>query len=197
MSLLQMSLSGGAMILAAVLIRALALHRLPKRIFLAIWGLVLIRLLVPFSLPAECSIYSLLDRAAPRASAAAYSPPVPHAPLVWAGDAPASPPAPGSAPFSIEPWGALWLAGLLACVLYFSAAYIKCRREFREALPVHNAYVEQWIGAHRLWRPIAVRQSDKITAPLTYGILHPVILLPKSTDWMDTETLDYVLTHEW
>ena len=33
MTLLQMSLSGGVMILAAALVRALALHRLPKRFF--------------------------------------------------------------------------------------------------------------------------------------------------------------------
>ncbi|RAZ18687.1 peptidase M56, partial [Klebsiella oxytoca] len=32
--------------------------------------------------------------------------------------------------------------------------------------------------------------------PLTYGIIHPVILLPKSTDWTDTERLNYVLEHE-
>ena len=36
MSLLQMSLSGAAMILAVLLVRALALHRLPKRLFPAL-----------------------------------------------------------------------------------------------------------------------------------------------------------------
>ena len=55
MSLLQMSLSGAAMILAILLVRTLALQRLPKRLFPALWWLVLIRLLVPFSLPAPCS----------------------------------------------------------------------------------------------------------------------------------------------
>ena len=31
---------------------------------------------------------------------------------------------------------------------------------------------------------------------MTYGILRPVILLPKNTDWSDTERLRYVLEHE-
>lgn len=202
MSLLQMSLSGGAMILAVALVRGLALHKLPKRLFPALWALVLLRLLIPFSLPAACSVYSLFSRPVP---VAVYAPgpvgPSPAPPSAWtggvgtgAGEAFVSE---GAAASGADPWGMIWLTGLALCAGYFGVAYFKCRREFREALPVHNAYVEQWIGAHRLRRPIAVRQSDKITAPLTYGILHPVILLPKSTDWMDTETLDYVLTHEW
>ena len=200
MTLLQMSLSGGVMILAAALVRALALHRLPKRFFVLLWTLALVRLLVPFSLPAACSVYSLFSRPAPvavYASGPVHLSPAP--PSAWTGGVGAGEAFifEGAAVSAADPWGMIWLTGLALCAGYFGVAYFKCRREFREALPVHNAYVEQWIGAHRLWRPIAVRQSDKITAPLTYGILHPVILLPKSTDWMDTETLDYVLTHEW
>ncbi len=42
-----------------------------------------------------------------------------------------------------------------------------------------------------------IRQSDKIAVPLTYGILRPVILLPKTTDWTDEMRLRYILTHEF
>lgn len=38
MSLLQMSFSGAILILAIVVIRALAINRLPKKTFLALWG---------------------------------------------------------------------------------------------------------------------------------------------------------------
>ena len=51
MSLLQMSVSGAAMILVITVLRALAINRLPKKTFLALWGAALVRLLVPFSLP--------------------------------------------------------------------------------------------------------------------------------------------------
>ncbi len=46
-------------------------------------------------------------------------------------------------------------------------------------------------------RPILVRQSDRISAPLTYGIFRPVILMPKKTDWKNEKQLQYVLSHEY
>ena len=60
MSFLQMSLAASVMILVILLIRTLAIHRLPKRFFLLLWVVVLLRLLVPFSLLSPTSIYSLL-----------------------------------------------------------------------------------------------------------------------------------------
>ncbi len=51
LSLLEMSAYGGAMILAVILVRALAINRLPKAMFLALWALTLARLALPVSLP--------------------------------------------------------------------------------------------------------------------------------------------------
>lgn len=48
MNLLQMSISRAAMILVVVVIRALAINRLPKKTFIVLWGIVVLRLLVPF-----------------------------------------------------------------------------------------------------------------------------------------------------
>lgn len=47
MKLLQMSLAGGVMILVITVIRALAIERLPKKTFLALWAAALARLLAP------------------------------------------------------------------------------------------------------------------------------------------------------
>ena len=51
MSLLQMSVTGGAMILAITVLRALAMNYVPKKTFLALWGAALLRLVLPVSLP--------------------------------------------------------------------------------------------------------------------------------------------------
>ena len=51
MSLLQMSLAGGVMILVITVIRALAMDHVPKRTFPVLWGIALFRLLIPLSLP--------------------------------------------------------------------------------------------------------------------------------------------------
>ena len=56
MSLLQMSFSGAVMILVIVIIRALAIHKLPKKAFGALWGVAAARLLIPYSLPSAWSI---------------------------------------------------------------------------------------------------------------------------------------------
>ena len=44
MSLLQMSVTGGVMILAITVLRALAMNHVPKKTFLALWGAALLRL---------------------------------------------------------------------------------------------------------------------------------------------------------
>ena len=62
MSLLQMSVTGGVMILAITVLRALAMNRVPKKTFLALWGTALLRLTLPVSLPSVLSIYSLLGQ---------------------------------------------------------------------------------------------------------------------------------------
>ena len=61
MSLFQMSVAGGVLILFIVVIRALAIHRLPKTTFLALWMIAALRLLLPFSIPLPCNIHIGLD----------------------------------------------------------------------------------------------------------------------------------------
>lgn len=41
MDIFQMSLSGAVLIIAVIIIRALALYRLPKKTFLVLWGVVI------------------------------------------------------------------------------------------------------------------------------------------------------------
>ena len=75
MSFLQMSLHGAVMIAVITILRALTLNQVPKKTFLVLWALALVRLLVPFSLPSRLSVYTLLARQAPAVSdATAVSP---------------------------------------------------------------------------------------------------------------------------
>ena len=62
MNILQMSLSGAVLILAVVVLRTLAMKRLPKDTFLILWGIVLLRLTVPYSVPSELSVYSWIEK---------------------------------------------------------------------------------------------------------------------------------------
>lgn len=192
MSLLQMSLSGAVMILAVVVIRALAINAFPKRTFLSLWGVVLLRLLIPYSLPSVFSVYSLTDNLAPASEGAAVLPVEYFTAEPVQGAVSASP-----AGGSIDTWALIWLAGAALMLLFFAAAYVKCFREFKTSLPVDKHLIENWRRSGRLRRPVEIRQSDRISVPLTYGVFRPVILLPRDFPWADRNTVKYVLANEY
>ena len=58
MSLIQMSISATILVVVIIILRALLIHKLPKRTFMILWMLVLFRLIVPLSIPSIFSIYS-------------------------------------------------------------------------------------------------------------------------------------------
>ena len=145
MSFLQMSLAGAVMILVITILRALAIDRVPKRTFPALWGCALVRLLVPFSLPSDLSIYSLLSqRTAPSLMAA----PAAVVPVISAGQAAAVSQQPAAAVgTAVSVWSIVWLAGLLLCAALFAAAYWRCCREFRMSFPVAHEAAARWLRA--------------------------------------------------
>jgi len=60
MSILQMSISAGGLVIATVLIRTVALNRLPKKMFLVLWGVALFRLLIPVSISLPLSVPNIV-----------------------------------------------------------------------------------------------------------------------------------------
>lgn len=197
MSLVQMSVSGTVMILFTVIIRSLLIHNIPKRTFPVLWCIILVRLLIPFSLPCAISAYSFLTRnaAAEEITQNVTAPPLPD---FFTGSAPDIPAAPANAP-STTPSAvpAVWLTGVLLCFVFFAVSYFKCHMKFRESLPADNEYVNRWLAEHRIFRRISVRCSDRISSPLTYGVFRPVILLPKNFGRLGNDELKFVLTHEY
>lgn len=199
MSLVQMSVSGAVMIVFTVIIRALLLYKLPKRIFPFLWCLILARLLIPFSLPCEYSAYSFLTRqSTPKEMPENITvPPFTDFLTESAADVPSAPlNAPAEAP-SVDIRLAVWLAGALICFVFFAVSYVGCRMKFRESLPADSEYIRQWLAEHKIFRRISVRCSDRISSPLTYGVFRPVILLPKNYAQLETDDLKFVLTHEY
>lgn len=100
----------------------------------------------------------------------------------------------GATTVSVSPVMIIWLIGVGVCALFFIIAYIKCCREFKASLPIENDFATLWLREHPMRRSVQIRQCDKIKAPLTYGVFHPVVLLPKATDWTDETRLRYILT---
>lgn len=204
MTLVQMNYSAAVLIIAIVALRAIALHKLPKRTFLILWGLVICRLLIPVSIPSSFSFYtglgivqqSLMDTAVITGTDTAMDitaavPPAAQA----AGDFMDKSSRAVSGSGSLLT--AIWLTGVILCAFFFIMAFIKWRREFQTSLPVTHVAAEHWMKEHPLRRTVRLRQSDRVQGPLTYGIFRPVVLLPRNTDWRDETRLQYILTHEY
>lgn len=192
MTLFKMSISGAVIIVIIVLLRALAINRLPKKTFLFLWAIALCRLLVPFNFSSPFSAYNLIWQGADTpqlqiVNALTFMPPTGQPSTVLATDFAANP---------INIHLLIWISGVLASAAYFLIAYFHCQREFQTSLPVQNEYITGWLAQRTMKRSVTIRQSSRISAPLTYGIWKPIILMPRNTDWNDTQQIEYVLAHE-
>ena len=194
MSLVQMTLSGGVFILFIVVVRALALHRLPKGAFLALWEMAALRMLLPFTIPLPFSLFTpakhlpvMGEYLAPGGES------VPGTPAV--GIPAGTPASAGIAPSEVMPM--VWLAGAVLMAAYFIVSYVRARKRFCCSSPDNTPAVRRWLAGQRLHRPLEVRQSALVSSPLTYGVLRPVILLPEDMERGDETALTYILTHEY
>ena len=211
MNLLELTIQGGVLILAVLALRGLLRYRLPGWTFRILWGVALVRLLIPLALPFQWSVYTGLERLADVGETAQTVPSVQtpaeiHVPSQGGSisDVPVLPmepgqiPVPEAAPAAVEiPWlTILYLAGAAALALLFLVSYRRGVRIFRTALPLTHPAVNQWRGQIPALRGVPIRRCDRIRSPLTYGLIRPVVLLPKELDCDDTQELGYVLLHE-
>lgn len=225
MSLVQMSFYGTVLTIVVMVIRAVAINRLPKRTFIILWSVVLVRLLIPFEIASQYSVYSLVGHDIGDKLATAIEPSSQSAEALHnsaqsqsvkvSGDHILTPPSevPDSSVYgemtsivnSTENetkgginrgmWMIIWGVGAALCGAFFVITYVRCRMEFEMSLPVRNEFVMQWMKKRRF--SVRARVSDRISTPLTYGVIHPMILLPKKTEWKAAEQLEYVLWHEY
>ena len=217
MSLVQMSLSAALMIVAIIILRALTIERFPKKTFLVLWWIALLRLLIPFSIPSVMSFYSWFDPNLPAvveqssAMESTFEPvlddssetmenstqfemtPIPDTDIEYVEVKPSK----SFSEIFFDMLPVIWGVGIGVIAAFFGINYWKGIREFRMSLPVENEFVNEWLSSHQLRRNITIRQYDCIHTPLTYGIFRPVILLPKESLKQPPSTLNFILTHEW
>ena len=210
MNLLELTLQGSVLIGAILLLRLLGRYRLPGWTFRILWGIALARLLIPVALPFPWNVYAGLERLlSPEAAqpipsesgALVQALPVPPASDLPGRDMPSAPQEPAwsgaaqTAPMEI-PWPAiLWLAGAVLLAVAFVVSYRRSVAVFRTALPLTHPAINRWRQCYPVLRGVPIRRCDRIRSPLTYGLIRPVILLPKGVD-CDQEEVGYILLHE-
>lgn len=201
------SLSGAVIILAVLLLRTALQNRTPRRVFCLWWDAALARLLILTALPSPVSVWqwvpvpALLRRPGldgtvipgPGLTAPAAEAVIGNTAIVPGTTAPP----PVSAPDTGTVLTAVWLTVGWALAAWFFWSHLRSRWLYADSLPCGDAFVRAWLPSHRLRRSIQVRTSDRIAAPLTHGVLRPVILLPSMIDWTDKAGLSCILDHEY
>ena len=188
MTLLQMSLMGGMMVLAFALLRLFAGKYLPRRAFLWMWTAAVCRLLLPVKIGSKWSVFHLLHASAKVTTSVVNS----HAEQGAGAAVPDLPPV--EITYAVSRWEILWLVGAALLTIYLAAAWLYWQRKFHRSVPVSG---KGWGDEYPLRRPLEVRELEGLRTPLTCGVLRPVILLPAGQTTGDAERLRCILTHEY
>jgi beta-lactamase regulating signal transducer with metallopeptidase domain len=183
-TLFNMSITAGYVVLAVVLLRLL-LKKAPRWISRALWALVGLRLVLPFSID---SVLSLIPSSNTVTTNILYSAePSIHSgfaalnsavnPVITGSLAPAVEASVNPMQLVMQLAGSVWLAGLLAMALYGVMTYRRLRRRVDSAVLMRDNIFE----------------SDAVASPFILGILRPRIYLPFDIGDADRT---YVLSHE-
>jgi beta-lactamase regulating signal transducer with metallopeptidase domain len=168
------------MILVVLLIRYVAGKQISKIAFMLIWGIITLRLLIPFELTSNISIWNLINEQMLSDVSSEYD------------------------TIQNSNWFnyllGVWLIGIIVFGLYFFINHIRFRKSIRNAVPITNEYVLEWQKHNSTIRPIEIKQLEGINSPLTFGVFKPIIILPDIIEFYDEEDeeeLKYILAHEY
>lgn len=173
----RLSLTAGWMILVLLALRPL-LKKAPRRFSCLLWGLVAVRLALPFSFESRVSMVPQAA-AAPQKIAQTLNP----GQMNWVSPAAltanplpaAEAAAPAFSPASLIPLA--WGLGIAVMLLYAAVSYLRLSRQVRLSAP----------AGKRVYR------CDTISTPFILGIVNPKIYLPSD---LDERTAVSVLAHE-
>lgn len=204
-NLAQMSITAGIMIIGIVVFRSLFVHRVPKRFMAILWGIVVLRLLLPcclsFSMP---GIGTLVTGYVP-SSGYTFEAVTVTATNFGVGNTENMFYA-VKMPAAVD-WGkvltVIYLMG--AAVMGVGSVYLYLRdgRLFRESLPMGKKEKEHLIrltgAGEKEWRRLEkadFRISDRTATPVTYGIFRPAIVFPKGIFLKEEKEVGFCLMHE-
>lgn len=185
LKLLNLSISASWLVLVVLALR-LVLKRAPKWVNVLLWGMVALRLMLPFSIESALSLIPSAETVSPEV--VQFDP----APTITSGvtiiDNAVNPSlsesfaaAPSASANPLYVWtylaGWVWLIGLAAMLAYALVSYLRLRRRVSASIPLReNIYV-----------------CDEVPSPFILGIVHPRIYLPSA---LDEAQRGSVLSHE-
>lgn len=198
MNILGISLSAGILIIIITGLRFLNIRKIPQSAYLLLWEIVVLRLLVPISIPVNMSLFEDLNgrindsiKSIEKLDYSFFS--MFH-PTEYESITVASKEHPIN---TIQLLMIIWLIGILLILVINFLRFRNSHQVIREAIPMkEDDYIS---GRMERWTPkrkIRILTSDRILTPFTVGIIHPKILLPKNMDYSKQNEVNYVLVHE-
>ena len=185
LKLLNLSISASWLVLAVLVLRLIS-KRSPKWMNVLLWGIVALRLTLPFSIESALSLIPSAETVSP--AAVQFAP----APTITSGvsviDNAVNPSlsehfaaVPTASVNPLYVWteiaGWVWLIGLGAMLLYALVSYLRLRRRVSVSLPVQDH----------------IYLCDAISSPFILGFVKPHIYLPSGLDEVQRQN---VLAHE-
>ena len=185
LKLLNLSISASWLVLVVLALR-LVLKRAPKWVNVLLWGMVALRLMLPFSIESALSLIPSAETVSPEVVQFDPAPTITSS-VEFIDNAvnPSLSESFAAAPLaSVNPlyvWtylaGWVWLIGLAAMLAYALVSYLRLRRRVSASIPLReNIYV-----------------CDEVPSPFILGIVHPRIYLPSA---LDEAQRGSVLSHE-
>ena len=96
--------------------------------------------------------------------------------------------------YILSPINQMFVTGLV--LIYAGVQIIKRNRTMRDSVIIERGgKADEYLSLFNLRRKVDIFINDKIASPVTYGIIHPKIVL-QSYIFEDDELLKYVLIHE-
>lgn len=185
LKLLNLSISASWLVLAVLVLRLIS-KRSPKWVNVLLWGIVALRLVLPFSIESALSLIPSAETVSP--AAVQFDP----APTITSGvsviDNAVNPSlsehfaaVPTASVNPLYVWaylaGWVWLIGLGAMLLYALVSYLRLRRHVSVSLPIRDR----------------IYLCDAISSPFILGVVKPRIYLPSGLDEVQRQN---VLAHE-
>ena len=185
LKLLNLSISASWLVLAVLALRLVS-KRSPKWMNVLLWGIVALRLVLPFSIESALSLIPSAETVSPVAVQSAPAPTITSGVSVI--DNAVNPSlsehfaaVPTASVNPLYVWteiaGWVWLIGLGAMLLYALVSYLRLRRRVRVSLPIQDY----------------IYLCDAISSPFILGVVKPHIYLPSGLDEVQRQN---VLAHE-
>lgn len=218
LTVLTFSAYAAAIAFVVMAVRALLGKKLPALFSCALWGIVMLRLLLPVPLPLP-SVFDMMPVSAAQnviapgiqstpdsvdmkdlseATANRYEPLQQQNARVHAGQYTDSTKSIQTRSFdAIAVAAMLWFAGIFVLVVRTTVVYAISRRKLNSAMPLGRSGFVSLCAAQMGTRYTGdMYLSDVSRVPVLFGLLHPRIILPASAARMTDEELKHVVLHE-